>query len=106
MSALGTAAQGSGEVAAEAVGARGKLRASNARPHVERVLAQGAVPVVVQEALLAIWRFPRASSTTQLVAKYLSDANEQTRWRAAYALTRGPADPAVVPQPIEAAQDR
>ncbi|HEY0306335.1 MAG TPA: HEAT repeat domain-containing protein, partial [Longimicrobiales bacterium] len=101
VNALAPLTQGNGEAAAEAVGALGKLRTAAARVQVERVLAQGGAPTVVQEALLSIWRFPRAPSSTQLVTRYLADPNEQTRWRAAYALTRGPADPSVVPQLIE-----
>jgi cyclophilin family peptidyl-prolyl cis-trans isomerase len=99
--ALGTLAQGTGEAAAEAVAALGKLHTAAARPHVERILTQGAAAPVVQEALLAIWRFPRNPISSQLVSRYLNDANEQTRWRAAYALTRGPADPAILPMLIE-----
>ncbi len=99
--ALGVLTQGTSEAAAEAVGALGKLRTTAARAHVERVLTQGAPSPVLQEALLAIWRFPRNSASTQLVTRYLTDANAETRWRAAYALTRGAADPAVVPLLIE-----
>lgn len=103
--ALAPLTQGSGEAAVEAVAALGKLRTEGARLHVDRILTQGGAPAIVQEALLAIWRFPRQSASTQLVARYLADANSETRWRAAYALTRGPADPAVVPQLIGLVRD-
>ncbi|HEX6065708.1 MAG TPA: peptidylprolyl isomerase [Longimicrobiales bacterium] len=106
IAALGTLAQGSGESAAEAVGALGKLRTSGARAHVETALAQGAANApVLQEALLAIWRFPRMAASTQLIARYLKDPNDATRWRAAYALTRGAADPAILPQLIDVARN-
>src|SRR5688572_16633714 len=106
VAALGTLAQGSGEAAAEAVGALGKLRTSAARAHVERALTQGAANApVLQEALLAIWRFPRLPATTQIIARFLNDPNDATRWRAAYALTRGAADPSILPQLIAVARN-
>jgi cyclophilin family peptidyl-prolyl cis-trans isomerase/HEAT repeat protein len=96
INALGTL-QAEGEPGVEAIGALGKLRTEYARTVVEHVLTQGAAPPRLQEALLASWRFPRRPATTQLIVRYARHADQQTRWRAIYALTRNPAEPSVVP---------
>jgi HEAT repeat protein len=91
--------------AVEAVAALGKIRTAAARHYVEYVLTAGAPAPVLQEALLAIWRFPRTTANTQIIARYTQHADEQIRWAATYALTRGLADPAVVPQLIALLRD-
>jgi cyclophilin family peptidyl-prolyl cis-trans isomerase/HEAT repeat protein len=104
LSALWSLIHPGGEPAVEAVGAIGKLRTEYGRSMVERVLSEKPSIGVVQEALLAIWKFPRRPATTQLILPYLSHADEQVRWRAAYALTRGAADPVAIPALIQLAQ--
>ena len=101
INALATVVATEGEPAVEAIGALGKLRSEYARTLVEHVLTQGASPAKLQEALLAIWRFPRRPATTQLITRYARHADAATRWRAVYALTRNPAEPSIVPLLID-----
>ena len=101
MAALAASAQLEGDVAVEAIGALGKLRTAYARTLVEHALTQGVTPARLQEALLAVWRFPRRPETTQLITRYTRHADPQTRWRAVYALTRNPPEPSVVPLLID-----
>jgi cyclophilin family peptidyl-prolyl cis-trans isomerase/HEAT repeat protein len=92
-------------VAVEAAGALGRLGAEGGRRTLLRLLAQAdsaatapdTVPAprdsaagakVVQEALLAIWRLPRTETAVAAVTPHLASADPETRWRAAYALTR------------------
>ncbi|HEY0670637.1 MAG TPA: peptidylprolyl isomerase [Longimicrobiales bacterium] len=100
VTALARIAQNRGVDAAEAVSALGKLRSYAARHYVEHALRTETALPILQEALLAIWRFPRTAATAQLVAPHTRHQDQQVRWRATYALTRGLADPAVVPQLI------
>ncbi len=99
--ALARVLQNPGEDAVEAVAALGKLRSFAARHYLEHVLSTNAQPAIVQEALLGIWRFLRTPETTQLILRHTQSPDEQVKWRATYALTRGLADPAVVPRLIE-----
>lgn len=104
--ALGSASRrNAGSGANEAVAALGKLRTEGARAHVETILSRGE-RARLPEALLSIWRFPRKTSSTQLVTRYVLHDDPEIRWRATYALTRGQADPAVVPLLIDAVQPR
>jgi cyclophilin family peptidyl-prolyl cis-trans isomerase/HEAT repeat protein len=43
---------------------------------------------VGKEALLAIWRFPRAESAVELIVPHLASTDVEVRWRAAYSLMR------------------
>ena len=101
ITALGTLSAGDAVDAAEAVAALGKLRTPAARTYVERVLSGTPSAPVLQEALLAIWRFPRNPATTPLIVQHTRNPDESVRWRATYALTRGFADPAAVPVLID-----
>lgn len=75
--------------AREAAAALGLLASPAARPALEGILADAQAPAVVrQQALLAIWRLPRAASTVPAVAPWLEDGDVETRWRAAYSLWR------------------
>jgi cyclophilin family peptidyl-prolyl cis-trans isomerase/HEAT repeat protein len=104
INALASAINTGGEPGVEAVGALGKLRTETGRLAVERALASTTPPPILQEALLAIWKFPRRTTTTQMILPYLRHADEEVRWRGAYALTRGPADPAAIPALIDLAR--
>jgi cyclophilin family peptidyl-prolyl cis-trans isomerase/HEAT repeat protein len=101
INALGELTRGSDEAAAEALAALGKLRTDAAWTFIERVLTTTAPPLLLREALLSSWRYPRRSERTQLIARYTRHADEEVRWRATYAMTRGPADPAYVPWLID-----
>ena len=101
IAALGALAAGEAIDAAEAAAALGKLRTDSSRVRLERILNGSASPPVLQEALLSIWRFPRNVLTSQMIAKHIRNTDEAIRWRAMYALTRGPADPAILPLLIE-----
>jgi HEAT repeat protein len=92
--ALGTLSAGSGSASVEAIAALGKIGGSHARPFVEAVLRKSKSGPEVQEALLAMWRFPRSPATSALIRPFTTVPDEQTRWRAVYALTRGGPDPA------------
>ena len=92
--ALGTLSAGSGAPAREAIAALGKIGGSHARPFVENVLRKNKSGPEVQEALLAMWRFPRTPATSALIRPFTTVKDEETRWRAVYALTRGGPDPA------------
>ena len=91
--ALGTLATGRGSAAGEAVAALGKIGGSHARPFVENVLRTSKGGVEAQEALLAMWRFPRTPETSALIRPFAAMPDAETRWRAVYALTRGGPDP-------------
>ena len=89
----------------EAVAALGKLRSDSARARLERLLQSGADASLSGEALLALVRYPRRPTTTEVAAPYLMHDNAELRWRAAYLMTRSFADPALVPQLIEVARN-
>jgi len=85
--------------AVEAVGALGKLGSAHARDEVYALLRSalaaerpdaGAPPApVVAEALLAVWRLPRAPDLASLVQPFTSSSvDHELRWRAVYALAR------------------
>jgi cyclophilin family peptidyl-prolyl cis-trans isomerase/HEAT repeat protein len=94
-------------VAAEAAAALGKLRGESAHAAVREFLrtaplsAADALPA--RYALLAIWKFPRASDSAA-ITRWLSAADPELRWRAAYALVRRP-DPAAARPLLAAARD-
>src|SRR5687768_14696941 len=92
--ALGALSAGAGAPAREAIAALGKIGGSHARPFVASVLRNGKSGPEVQEALLAMWRFPRSPETSALIRPFTAVREDDTRWRAAYALTRGGPDPA------------
>lgn len=82
----------------EAVAALGRLAAPTGYSAVESVLSNARAPAPVRrEALLAVWHFPRRPNTLELLLPFTADTVLETRWRAVYALTRGPADPRAVP---------
>src|SRR5688572_15217159 len=87
INALGELTRGSDEAAAEALAALGKLRTDGAWTFIERVLTTTAPPLLLREALLSSWRYPRRSDRTQLIARYTRHADEEVRWRATYAMT-------------------
>jgi cyclophilin family peptidyl-prolyl cis-trans isomerase len=101
ITALGALSAGDAVDAAEAVAALGKLRTATARAYVERILNGTPSPPVLQEALLAVWRFPRSPAATPSIVKHTRNPEEAVRWRATYALTRGFADPAAIPVLID-----
>jgi cyclophilin family peptidyl-prolyl cis-trans isomerase/HEAT repeat protein len=75
--------------AREAVAALGLLAHGAGRPALEALLRDPAAPATVRdEALLAIWRLPRATGTADLIAPHATAAETETRWRAVYALWR------------------
>lgn len=87
-------------VAAEAAAALGKLRNVSAHQALRQLL--GTAPVdapsrgtAADEALLAIWRYPRGEDFAA-VARWLAAGDAELRWRASYALVRRP-DPRAVP---------
>ncbi|MGQ0814189.1 MAG: peptidylprolyl isomerase [Gemmatimonadota bacterium] len=94
--ALGPLTIGRGAAAREAVAALGKIGGSTARPLVEHVIRQHRSGLELQEALLALWRFPRTPETSTLGRPHTSSGDPEVRWRATYALTRGGPDPANV----------
>ena len=94
VAALGPLTSGQGAAAREAIAALGKIGGSLARPHIESVLRSGRTSAEAQEALLAMWRFPRTPQNSVLVRPFTSASDAETRWRAVYALTRGGPDPA------------
>jgi len=103
--ALGPLALTAGPAAREAVAALGKIGGSNARPYVENVLKLRRAGLEVGEALLALWRFPRTPESSALIRPWLVAQDTAIRWRAAYALVRGGADPANVPLFQQLARD-
>lgn len=89
--------------AVEAVAALGRLGTPAAysalRQVLQRYLPGDAVPApsaappqpigpAGRESLLAIWRFPRAESSLDLIGPHLASADDETRWRATYAMMR------------------
>jgi HEAT repeat protein len=91
---LGVLSRTTGEAAAEALHALGKITTPAARVFVEEALRTRKTGRELHEALLAIWRFPRLPMTTTLVAPFTTSKDPEIRWRAVYALTRGSPDPA------------
>jgi len=90
-------------VGVEAISALGKL---GARAPVEALLRNPATPKLLRdEALLTLWRFPRQPQTFDLVRPHLEANDSETRWRALYAITRGPSDPRATPDLIERTRD-
>lgn len=94
--ALGALTAERGAVAQEAIHALGKIAAPAGRPFVENVLRQRRSEPEVQEALLAVWRFPRQPATSALIKPLVKSDNPEVRWRAVYALIRNAPDPAIV----------
>ena len=68
--ALGALTLTSGAPGREAIAALGKIGGSSARPLVENVLKLRRAGLQVDEALLAMWRFPRTPQSSALVAAY------------------------------------
>jgi cyclophilin family peptidyl-prolyl cis-trans isomerase/HEAT repeat protein len=84
--------------AIEAVHALGKLGIAAGRVAIDSILASSPRPLLVQEALLAAWRLPRALSThDQLVRHTRAGTDAELRWRAAYSLGRTGGPSAVAP---------
>lgn len=84
--------------AAEAVAALGRLGVSAGRTAVDSLLTRPAVTGrLLHEALLAAWRLPRDAATLAAVVRRTRDPDPEIRWRAAYALARNPAPPALAP---------
>jgi cyclophilin family peptidyl-prolyl cis-trans isomerase/HEAT repeat protein len=89
LTALAAGARAQPAPAREAAAALGLLASPAGRPALEALLGAGNVPAIVRhEALLAIWRLPRAATTVPAVAPWLTAGDAETRWRAAYALWR------------------
>jgi len=94
----------------EAVAALGKLRSEQARGILETILGNGAArdgnypDAIVEEALLAIWKFPRVDGVTEPIAKLAESPESERRWRAVYALMRL-ADPAMITTLLERRHD-
>jgi cyclophilin family peptidyl-prolyl cis-trans isomerase len=93
-------------VAAEAAYALGKLRTPVADEALRAYLA--AAPAAargepVASALLATWRHPRPPAL-EPITRWLTSADAELRWRAAYALVRRPS-PAAAPLLLAAARD-
>jgi cyclophilin family peptidyl-prolyl cis-trans isomerase/HEAT repeat protein len=83
---------GRATVAGEAALALAKMPTAAGKQAVTDFLAAApasgpGVQRAVGEALLAVWRFPRPLPT-MTVARWLSSADPELRWRAAYALSR------------------
>ena len=101
--------------AVEAVGALGKLGSVQAREEIEALLRSAIAAggpgagwppdAVVAEALLAIWRLPRAPGFASLIEPFTSpDVEQELRWRAVYALMRA-GDPRGVEALLAALRD-
>ena len=94
-------------VAAEAAAALGKLRTDAAHRALREFLRAApispATELPTRYALLAIWKFPRADDHSAIV-RWLTVADPELRWRAAYALVRRP-DPAAAAPLLAAAHD-
>jgi cyclophilin family peptidyl-prolyl cis-trans isomerase/HEAT repeat protein len=94
----------------EAVAALGKLRSEQARGILETILGNEATgngnypDPVIEEALLAIWKFPRVDGMTEPIAKLAESPASEKRWRAVYALMRL-ADPAMITTLLERRHD-
>lgn len=95
--ALSVLSRARGAAPREAIHALGKIGGPHARPHVENVLRTAKEGPEIQEALLAIWRFPRQPSTSALVKPFVTSKDPEVRRRAIYALVRPISDPANVP---------
>ena len=81
-------------VAAEAAAALGRLRSASGRAALDSLLSRTDVVAEVRhEALLAAWRVPRNHGTLQLLTRWTTHTDPETRWRAVYTLARnyGPA---------------
>jgi len=81
-------------VIGEAALALGKMPTQHGKQAVEDFLAHApaagpGVQRAVGEALLAFWRFPRPMNVN-VATRWLSSADAELRWRAAYALSRRP----------------
>ncbi|HSU17595.1 peptidylprolyl isomerase [Longimicrobium sp.] len=81
-------------VIGEAALALGKMPTQGGKQAVEDFLAHApasgpGVRRAVGEALLAFWRFPRPMNVN-VATRWLSSADPEIRWRAAYALSRRP----------------
>lgn len=94
-------------VAAEAAAALGKLRTGDAASALNGFLLTAPVghggTAVAEQALLAIWRFPRSADLAP-VLRWTDAPDPEIRWRAAYALVRRP-DPAATPRLLRLAAD-
>ena len=95
-------------VAVEAARALGKIRNPESREVVARYLATATESArnrsVIAEALFAIGRNATRGDITPIV-KFTRSANEEVRWRAAWALFR-PRDPAALTDLLRVSRDR
>jgi cyclophilin family peptidyl-prolyl cis-trans isomerase/HEAT repeat protein len=100
LAALGSDAAQDPTARAEAMAALGKLRTEASRVAILALLAptgtEATPPAVLNEALLAIWRFPRQPGIAPRVAEYARAQDAEQRWRAVYALMRL-GDPSTIP---------
>ncbi|MBV9772791.1 MAG: peptidylprolyl isomerase [Gemmatimonadetes bacterium] len=83
-------------VTGEAASSLGKLRTSLGRTAVESLLRTAPLDgpgarEAVGQALLAVWKFPRAGADLPVIIRWTAARDPELRWRAAYALTRRPA---------------
>ena len=92
-------------VAAEAAHALGKLGGGMGRAALWPALTGTPPSVVLQEALLAIWKSPPTPETVDVVLPHLAAADPEVRWRAAYALMRMGAPTSMLPLRDALAQD-
>jgi cyclophilin family peptidyl-prolyl cis-trans isomerase/HEAT repeat protein len=90
IAALGAAAlRTDAAEAPEAIAALGQLAVPAARATIDSLLRTTALPTELRhETLLAVWHLPAAAGTMPLVARWLTDTDAETRWRAAYSLGR------------------
>ena len=96
INALGRVAQGADSAAAEAVAALGRM--VSGYPIVEaRAADPNTAPEVRREALVALARYRRTPAMLRIIVPHTGSLDLETRWRAVYALTRGPSDPGAVP---------
>lgn len=107
IAALSTAARGQDSVAVEAIASLGRLAVPSSYDLIERILENSNTPPELRrEALLAVWHFPRRRNTLELLLPHTASLDAETRWRAAYSLTRGPSDPRAVPYLIRLLADQ
>lgn len=103
INALAEHVNGADSVGVEAISALARL---GAREPIEALLRDPSTPALLRdEALLVLWRFPRQPQTLDLLSPYFDGKNPETRWRALYPITRGPADPRAVPDLIGLTRD-
>lgn len=96
-----------GDAAFEAARALGKVRTPEARGHLERFLQEApdspVARVVVGEALLSLGRYTEPGTLAPIL-RWTTAADEQVRWRAAWALFR-PRNPAAAPHLLTLSSD-